>query len=85
MEAYYGLKENAKQPDSIDVGGYYIALYDNIWSRVRVFDVQDDLVNCFCIDSGDELRVRTKNLFRLERQFAREQAQVYFTEISANF
>lgn len=62
---------------SINVGGYYVAsLEDDIYARVRVLEMFDSEVSCFLIDFGDEVQVGKDKIYQMQREFAKDQAQV---------
>lgn len=77
IEIVYNMDGMKYKAENIKQGGYFIVHSDDLWLRVRVLDVNDKEVNCFCIDTGDELTVAKDQVYQLKREFAREQAQVF--------
>lgn len=65
---------------NINVGGFYVALIDDDFIRIRISEMNDDKdeINCFLIDFGDELLIPREKIYDIKREFAREHAQVFF-------
>lgn len=82
MEIMYNSQGADYKTENIKQGGYFIVKIDDVWLRVRILDVKDTEVNCFCIDTGDELTVSKDNVYQLKRDFAIEQAQVFVCRLA---
>ncbi|XP_018321654.1 tudor domain-containing protein 7 isoform X2 [Agrilus planipennis] len=83
FDDFYNSSTNVSKPNAISIGGFYVALFDkNCWVRVRVLDLYDEEVNCFFIDYGDECLIPKSNIFQLEREFAKEQAQAFLCKLA---
>lgn len=82
LELIYNTQNKQLQAETIKEGGYFIVKHEDSWLRVRVFDVTDKEVNCFCIDTGDELTVTKDQVYQLKREFAVEQAQVFVCRLA---
>ncbi|KAF5301058.1 hypothetical protein FQA39_LY10877 [Lamprigera yunnana] len=82
LEDYYNTNAKMEMVESIQIGGHYVALHDKMWCRVRVFEVNEDDVHCFCIDFGDEWIIKRNVLFRLNKRFAKEQAQAFVCRLA---
>lgn len=77
MDEYYSRHREREKAATIEVGGYYVAINDGVWCRVRVFEIRKDDVSCFCIDYGDEWIVSRQALYQLKRNFASLEAQAF--------
>lgn len=82
LELIYNTQGRNLQVETIKEGGYFIVRSEDTWLRVRVLDVTDKEVNCFCIDIGDELTVTKDQVYQLKREFAVEQAQVFVCRLA---
>ncbi|KAF5284655.1 hypothetical protein FQR65_LT13486 [Abscondita terminalis] len=82
LESYYNANSLTERASTIQMGGHYVALYEQMWCRVRVFEVNDDDISCFCIDFGDEWVVKKNHLFNLNSKFAVEQAQAFVCRLA---
>lgn len=82
LEQYYNTSSINEKAKTIQIGGHYVALYEQMWCRVRVFEVDGDNIHCFCIDFGDEWIVQKNFLFNLNKKFANEQAQAFVCRLA---
>lgn len=82
LELIYNAQGKSLKAENVKEGGYFIVKSDDSWLRVRVLDVKDKEVNCFCIDTGDELTVIRDQVYQLKREFAVEQAQVFVCRLA---
>lgn len=83
LELIYDTHSANYKAEIVKEGGYFIAKSDDdTWLRVRVLDVTDYEVNCFCIDTGDEITVTQDQVYQLKREFAVEQAQVFVCRLA---
>ncbi|KAF2897167.1 hypothetical protein ILUMI_09011 [Ignelater luminosus] len=82
LEEYYNNYGNNEKVETVEVGGYYVASFENVWSRVRVFEINGNDISCFCIDFGDEWVLQKNNLYRLPRHFAMVAAQAFVCRLA---
>ncbi|GJQ79843.1 hypothetical protein Trydic_g23305 [Trypoxylus dichotomus] len=76
--------ENPQNPkyDVLVEGSYCAAYFEQNWYRVKVFEVNDNDVNCFFIDFGDEQLIRKSDIYQLRREFAKEKAQAFICRLA---
>lgn len=77
MEEFYN-RNRGVRCKRVNCSGFYVVYYEKVWCRVRAIEVCEDCVLCFFIDFGDEQWISYQDIYKLERQFARQQAQVTF-------
>lgn len=82
LEQIYNIHGDNHKAENVKQGGYFTVKTDDSWLRVRVLDVNEKEVNCFCIDTGDELTVMKDQVYQLKREFAVEQAQVFVCRLA---
>ncbi|XP_044764017.1 tudor domain-containing protein 7A isoform X2 [Coccinella septempunctata] len=82
MENYYNEESSKLQAKDIQVGSYYVANYDSNWYRVRALEVQEQCVNCFLIDFGDEYLIQKSMVCNIKREFAMSPAQAFVCRLA---
>ncbi|KAL3271551.1 hypothetical protein HHI36_022028 [Cryptolaemus montrouzieri] len=82
MEPYYNEEGQNHKVENIQLGSFYVASYDSNWYRVRALEIQDNSVNCFLIDFGDEYLIDKNNLYDIRREFATSQAQAFVCRLA---
>lgn len=76
MENYYSEEGEKLRAKDVQIGSFYVALYECNWYRVRALEVKEDCVNCFLIDYGDEYLIQKDMICNIKREFAISPAQV---------
>lgn len=76
FEQTYNENPQNPKPEVLNEGSYCAAYFDQNWYRVKVFEVNENDVNCFFIDYGDVQLIRKSDIYQLRREFAKEKAQV---------
>lgn len=82
LEQIYNAQGDDLRAQNVKEGGYYIVRSEDAWLRVRVLDVTETDVNCFCIDTGEELTVTKRHVHQLKRECAVEQAQCFVCRLA---
>lgn len=77
LETFYNKHAESLKATKLQFGGYYVVKSDSLWFRVRILEITDTEVNCFCIDYGDEYSTSKDNVYQMKREFAIEQAQAF--------
>lgn len=82
LDEVYNKNHETLKADDVKEGGYFVVKGDYSWLRVRVLEVKQGEVECFCIDTGDECTTPVEQVYRLKREFAVEQAQVFVCRLA---
>lgn len=79
LQIYYQGHESELTPKTISPAGYYIAKLEDEYFRVRTVKINEDeeTVECFFIDFGDEVNIPKCDIFELTREYASVQAQAF--------
>ncbi|XP_045466417.1 tudor domain-containing protein 7 isoform X2 [Harmonia axyridis] len=82
MENYYSEEGEKLRAKDVQIGSFYVALYECNWYRVRALEVKEDCVNCFLIDYGDEYLIQKDMICDIKREFAISPAQAFVCRLA---
>ncbi|KAI4454865.1 tudor domain containing protein [Holotrichia oblita] len=82
FERTYTQNTQNPRPEVLNEGSYCAAYFDQNWYRVKIFEVNENDVNCFFIDYGDVQLIRKNDIYQLMREFAKEKAQAFICRLA---
>lgn len=63
--------------EQVNKGEFYAVLYNSSWHRVQISDpLEDDIVTCFMVDTGEQLNISKDQICYLEPVFMKTKTQV---------